>query len=124
METNPFQSLKSSCKCRTPGKLLSQPCMAQVGCQYQLPLTTEVTRIHQHALCPISVADSSLGGCALHAAALPPTSRKRWGHADHGASAPPLPLCLATGFQTAFAPQSECLVAPPVNQYCSCCFKG
>lgn len=53
----------------------------------------------------------------------PSTSRKRWGHADQGASAPLLPLCLAIGFQTAFALQSECLIAPPVNHYCFCCFE-
>lgn len=72
----------------------------------------------------INGADSSLGAVPFLLLQYPCTSRKQWGHADQHAPAPLLPLCLATGFQTAFAVQSECLTAPPIKQYCSCCFKG
>lgn len=46
------------------------------------------------------------------------------GGTDLRASAPLLALCLATGFQIAFALQSKCLITPPVNQHCSWWFKG
>lgn len=64
------------------------------------------------------------GGCALHVTAPLGYQQEAMGGTDLCASAPLLALCLATGFQSAFALQSECLIAPPVNQHCSWCFKG
>lgn len=74
MENNTCQSLKSS------GKHLPKQYMEQAGCQYQFPLTTEVRRIHQHALCR-TINDN------FQAAALPIHKQEEIGHRDQDACA-------------------------------------